>query len=509
MSARGLMVLGTSSHCGKSLLAAGLCRALHRAGIRVAPFKAQNMSNNAAVTDEGGEIGRAQALQARACGLAPRHMMNPVLLKPTGQRTSQVVVNGRVAGVTSARDYHALARSLRHEATAAYDRLAAEFDVIVLEGAGSCAELNLDWDFVNLAMARHARADALLVGDIDRGGIFAQLIGTLSLLAPEDRALVRATIINKFRGDLELLDTARTIIESRTGIPLAGVLPYLDGLLLDEEDSLGIPSAIPPAPPICAIHGAGGTAWPPAAAPPGVAAIEIAVLRLPSISNFTDLTVLLREPDVRLRFVDPRRGDPIETADVVILPGSKNTIADLMLLRETGYDARLSARAEAGAEIVGLCGGMQMLGTMLCDAQGIEHRGETPGLGLLRIRTTWAPEKMLAIVRGRHNTLESGFVGYEIHCGRTESEGEAALLETEDGRPIGWGRERIWGTYVHGLFDEPELRHAWLRRLRLRKGLLPEIARTPYSVERELDRLADAIAEALTLPGEWNEWIRQ
>jgi adenosylcobyric acid synthase len=490
MSARGLMVLGTSSHCGKSLLTAGLCRALHRAGIRVAPFKAQNMSNNAAVTDEGGEIGRAQALQARACGLAPRHLMNPVLLKPTGQRTSQVVVNGRVAGVTSARDYHELARSLRHEATAAYDRLAAEFDVIVLEGAGSCAELNLDWDFVNLPMARHARADALLVGDIDRGGIFAQLIGTLSLLAPEDRALVRATIINKFRGDLELLDSARTIIESRTGIPLAGVLPFLDGLLLDEEDSLGIPTAISPA-------------------PPGVAAIEIAVLRLPSISNFTDLTVLLREPDVRLRFVDPRRGESIETADVVILPGSKNTIADLMLLRETGYDARLAARAEAGAEIVGLCGGMQMLGTMLSDAQGIEHCGETPGLGLLRLRTTWAPEKMLAIVRGRHDALESDFVGYEIHCGRTESEGEATLLETEDGRAIGWGRERIWGTYVHGLFDEPELRHAWLRRLRVRKGLLPEIARTPYSVERELDRLTDAIAEALTLPGDWNEWIRR
>jgi adenosylcobyric acid synthase len=478
------MVLGTSSHAGKSLIAAGLCRALHRNGINVAPFKAQNMSNNAAVTSDGGEIGRAQALQARACGLAPHTDMNPVLLKPTGRRTSQVVVRGRIRTTVEAADYHRLAPQLWDEVSACYDRLAAAHDVIVLEGAGSCAEPNLEWDFVNLKMARHAEADCLLVGDIERGGVFAQLLGTLDLLAPEDRALIRALVVNKFRGDPSLFDSGRGLLEARAGIPVAGILPFLDGLILDEEDSLGIPQA--------------------STSSRTVDAIEIAILKLPSISNFTDFTVLMREPDVFVRYVDAERRDPIGEPDVIVIPGSKNTLADLARLREASYDAPILEAARAGVEIVGICGGLQMMGLSLRDPRTVESGGAADGLGLLPIRTEWAPEKITRIVSGTHVGLGAAFTGYEIHCGRTESDGGAELLRSNEGNTLGYGTERVWGTYVHGIFDDTSLRHAWLRRLRARKGLTPEILRTPYSVERELDRVADAICQCLNLPEEWS-----
>jgi adenosylcobyric acid synthase len=482
-----IMVLGTSSHAGKSLLAAGLCRALHRSGIKVAPFKAQNMSNNAAVTSDGGEIGRAQALQARACGLAPHTDMNPVLLKPTGRRTSQVVVRGRVRTTTEAADYHTLAPELWDEVAACYDRLAETYDVIVLEGAGSCAELNLEWDFVNLKMARHAGAECLLVGDIERGGIFAQLLGTLDLLSPEDRSRIRATVINKFRGDPTLFDSGRAALENRSGIPVAGVLPFLDGIVLDEEDSLGI-TGLP-----ARANDADG--------------IEIAVVKLPSISNFTDFTVLLREPDVRIRYIDVDRRDPLGEPDVIVLPGSKNTIADLSLLRESGYEKRILDAARKGAEIVGLCGGMQMMGEILRDSMNVEAGGSADGLGLLPIRTEWEPEKITRLTTGTHAGLDAAFTGYEIHCGRTENNGGEILVRSVEGAALGYGTERVWGTYVHGVFDSPLLRHAWLRRLRTRKGLTPEIPRTPYSIESELDRVADAIQEHLRLPGKWGKMI--
>lgn len=479
--ARAIMLLGTASHVGKSLLAAGFCRALARQDTDVAPFKAQNMSNNAGVTADGGEIGRAQALQARAAGLEPHTDMNPVLLKPTGEKTSQVVVNGRVRTTVAAGDYHRLAPGLWDEAAAAYDRLAAAHEVVVLEGAGSCAEINLPWDFANLRMARHAGAACLLVGDIERGGVFAQILGTLDLLAPSDRACIRATVVNKFRGDVSLFDSARVLLEERSGLPVAGVLPLLDGLVLDEEDSLGVPQN-------GAEAGATGSA----------AEIDVAVLRLPRISNFTDFTVLGREPDVRIRFVDVARRESLGAPDVIVLAGSKNTIEDLSLLRRNGYEEAIRERHRAGAEVVGLCGGLQMMGERLADPGGVESGGRADGLCLLSLATYWEPEKVTRAVEGRHEGLDADFAGYEIHAGRTEGSAPI-LLRARDGRPVGYGTERAWGTYVHGVFDAESFRHAWLRRLRVRKGLPPDIARTPYSVEAELDRVADAIEANLRL----------
>lgn len=477
MTARAIMVLGTASHVGKSVLAAGLCRLLSRRGVKVAPFKAQNMSNNAAVAigphgEADGEIGRAQALQARACGIAPRVEMNPVLLKPTGDRSSQVVVLGRARGDASAAEYRDLAPRLAPEAFAAYDRLAGEFEAVVLEGAGSCAEINLPWDFTNFPAARHAGAECLLVGDIERGGIFAQIIGTLALLAPADRARVRAAVVNKFRGDAALFDGGRVMLEERAGVPVAGVIPYLPQLSLDEEDSLGVPRD------------------------PGPREIEIAVLRLPSISNFTDLAALGREPDVRVRYVDVARSEEIGRADAVILPGAKTTRADLALLVAAGYGERIRAAREAGAEIVGLCGGLQMLGRRLRDASGVESAGQSSGLGLLAIDTEWGPEKIARLARGRFEALGADFAGYEIHAGR--SRGEARVLMTDEaGRAVGWGDDRVWGAYIHGLFDEAPLRHAWLARLRARKGLAPVVVRSVRSVDRELDDLADGLGRWL------------
>lgn len=507
------MVLGTSSSAGKSLIAAGLCRCLFEAGVRVAPFKAQNMSNNAAVTEDGGEIGRAQALQARACGLAPHSDMNPVLLKPTGSRTSQVVVQGKVLTQCDAGRYHTLADELWPRVTASFDRLAKQYDVLVMEGAGSCAELNLAWDFTNLKMARYAEADCLLVGDIDRGGIFAQLIGTLALLSDVDRARFGGTIINKFRGNIRLLDEAVTILESRSGFPVLGVLPFLDDLHLDEEDSLDIPV------------GARSRSTLGRGAPEFANVIVVDVLRLPHISNFTDFTPLGLEPDVIVRYVDVLRSEPLDGADVVIIPGSKNTLEDLETLRRLGYVEQIREVTKKGAEIIGICGGLQMMGRRIEDPHGVESElGSARGMGLLPLDTELLAEKTTQQTSGIHAGLGVPFSGYEIHCGETGAPVSGAsgtavagtsaadgchsdsnfLMTDHAGRAVGFGSNKAWGTYVHGIFEADEFRHAWLRRCRIRKGLVPDdVTRQPYRPDQELNRVASLIRQHLCLPEPW------
>jgi adenosylcobyric acid synthase len=418
--AKAIFVGGTASHAGKSWMVTAICRYLHRRGARVAPFKAQNMSNNSYPCAGGGEIGRAQVVQAEACGLAPEPDMNPVLLKPTSNQGSQVVVNGRVWENLSARDYYEHHRYLREQALAAYERLAARFDYIVIEGAGSVAELNLrDRDFVNLAMARAADAPALLVADIDRGGVFASILGTLCVLPPEDRALIRAFAVNRFRGDAALFEPGVRMIESAGGKPCLGVFPMLEDARIQEED---------------------GVALEEAAADPGA---RIAVVRLPHISNFTDFRLLrcawIQWPDAR-------------EFDWIILPGTKNTIGDLEWLRARGLDRWIAARHRAGARVLGVCGGYQMLGESIEDPHGVEGPAgrAVPGLGMLPVRTTLERDK---VTRVTNATTPNGvtFTAYEIHMGRTERTAAAPDFLGADGCQ----RDGVFGTYLHGALENP------------------------------------------------------
>lgn len=483
MTTRAIAVLGTASHVGKTVIAAGICRLLARRGLRVAPFKAQNMSNNAAVAlgpDGEGEIARAQALQARAARVAPVVEMNPVLLKPCAERSAEVVVLGRARGRVEAAAWPTQARCLWPEVAAALDRLCASHDAVVIEGAGSCAEVNLPWEIANWPPVRAADADVILVADIDRGGVFAQVIGTLDLLAPEDRSRVAGVIVNRFRGEPALFGDGVRILEDRTGVPVLGVLPWLDGLGLDEEDSVGIPRR----------------------SAAGAAEIEIAVVATPRIANFTDLAPLGAEPDVGLVWIDVAAGDPLGAPDVVVLPGSKAVLDDLAALERGGYLEAIRRAAAHGAEVVGLCGGLEMLGTTIADPGGLEgSRRAGAGLGLLALETTLGAAKTTRRVTGRHLGLGAAFDGYEIHRG--VSAGEAPVVcRDEAGRPVGWGDDRVWGTYVHGIFDAAGLRRAWLDRLRARKGLSPIIDRGPArDPDAALDRLADALERHVRLPG--------
>ncbi len=516
-----LMVLGTSSHAGKTAVAAGLCRLLARRGIRVAPFKAQNMSNNSHVTPEGGEIGRAQALQARAAGVDSHTDMNPVLLKPSGGGECQVVLHGRPWAVRGAREYYDDKAFLGAEARRAYDRLASRFEAVVLEGAGSPAEINLaDGDFVNLAMAEHAGARCLLVADIDRGGVFASILGTLRLLQPRHRGLVAGVLINKFRGDPSLLDPGIRAIERLTGVPVLGVLPWLEDLGLEEEDSLGLPA--PGGDP----EAARGTA-PDASAP---ARLDVAVLGLPHIANFTDFAPLAGPP-FHLRYVtDPfRLGNP----DLLILPGSKAVRRDLAWLESAGLARAVRAAAARHVPVLGICGGYQMLGAWVRDPLGVEgDPGESAGLGLLPAETRMERGKELSRVSGRNLALPflpagTPVSGYEIHMGRTRiPDGASPALEiaVRNGSPVSIlsgsaaADRPVWGCYLHGLFDNPRAVAGLSAWLHARRGLdVPAAnppahdaapAETPGAADGRtdpLDRLADALDAfrilAALLPG--------
>ncbi len=491
-----LMVQGASSSVGKSWLATALCRIYARQGLRVAPFKAQNMSNNAAVCPDGGEIGRAQALQAQAAGVAPRVEMNPILLKPEGNRRSQVVVLGRPWGRLSAGAYHCRKGELWSVVTDALDRLRAEHDLVIAEGAGSPAELNLKpGDLVNMAVAHHADATVLLVGDIDRGGVFAQLLGTLWLLPPEEQRLVRALVVNKFRGDPALFVDGVRILEERGGRPVLGVVPYVPDLLLPREDGASLPEATAPAP---------------------AEMLVIGVIHLPRLANFDDVDPLRAEPDVQVRFV--ARPEELAQVDAILLPGSKHTAADLAWLEAQGLAEAIRERARAGVPVVGLCGGYQMLGRSIRDPLGVEtDRVEVPGLGLLPVETTFQAEKATYQVRAQIHrgapwlsSLEHTWVeGYEIHMGQTASPTPWLTIRSRNGQPVqvadGAMSEdgRIWGCYLHGIFANDGLRRAWLDAVRHWRAVPVHRVARPVSMEerlrQDLERWADTVEAALDM----------
>jgi adenosylcobyric acid synthase len=484
MTAATLMVQGTASGAGKTTLVAGLCRALRARGWAVAPFKPQNMALNSAVTADGGEIGRAQALQAQAAGLAPHTDMNPVLLKPTGETGAQVIVHGRAVGTLDARAYHARKPSLLGAVLASHARLAARYEAVIAEGAGSPAEINLrDGDIANMGFAEAADCPVILVADIERGGVFAHLVGTLALLSARERARIRGFVINRFRGDPDLLRGGLEWLERETGRPVLGVLPWLDALHLDAEDAIE-----PPAPP----------------APD--AQLRVLVPVLPRISNHTDFDPLRAHPQVALRYLGP--GEAWPGADLVILPGSKNVRDDLDFLRAQGWDGEIARHLRYGGRVLGICGGLQMLGTAVADPHGIEGApGKTAGLGWLELTTVLARRKVLRNVAGM--LLPGGEVvqGYEIHAGT--SSGPALgrpLVRLHDGRADGArsADDRVRGTYVHGILESP----AALGTL-LRWAGVADVAPLDYAALREasLARLGEACARHLDLL-RIEDWLR-
>ncbi len=486
MSLKGaLLVAGTTSDAGKSVLVAGLCRMLARRGVRVAPFKAQNMSNNSVVTLDGGEIGRAQAMQAAACGLEPSVRFNPVLLKPGSDRTSQLVVRGRAVAQVSARNYIEHRTALRAVVADELASLRAEFDVVICEGAGSPAEINLRaTDLANMGLATAALLPVIVVGDIDRGGVLAHLFGTVAVLSPEDQALVAGFVINKFRGDPALLEPGLDQLRALTGRPTYGVVPFADGLWMDAEDSLGTVADAPvgrPRPPI-------GSQW-----------LRVAAVRLPRISNTTDVEALACEPGVSVHWVtEPSR---LEDVDLVIIPGSKSTVSDLEWLRRTGLARAMSERAAAGRPVLGICGGYQMLGRTISDAveSGV---GVVEGLGLLDLDIEFAAEKVLEQASGR--ALHFGahaLSGYEIHHGRVVRNGDDALLTTSSGDREGSVRGSVVGTHWHGLLESDDFRRsflAWVAAKSGRGGFLVAPATSVAALrEQQLDLLADLVEDNL------------
>jgi adenosylcobyric acid synthase len=506
VTARAMMVLGTSSHVGKSLLTTALCRILAKQGHRVAPFKAQNMSLNSAATVEGIEIGRAQALQAEAAGVAPSVHMNPILLKPAGGMTSQVVVRGRIWGRLTASDYHRRrVEELMPAVSASYEALAAQYEVVILEGAGSPAEINLkQHDIVNMRMAELADASCLLVGDIDRGGVFASLLGTVELLEREEQNRIKGFVINKFRGDITLLSPGVRMMEDRLRKPCLGVIPYIDRLTLEEEDSLGLTHA----------DADRDAAW--LNCDPN-RPLRIAVIAFPSFSNFTDFDALRSEPSVALRFC--RNIAQLQQADVVILPGSKQTVDDLNWMRAEGLERAVIEHASAGL-VVGICGGMQMLGHLILDPGGIETAGCVKGLGLLPINTTMQPAKITTNGVGQLVTRSLfgqpiqnvALRGYEIHVGETSYLGKAppfARLNRLSGERAESEADgcitpdtRIFGTYLHGLFDEDGFRRAFIGAAREFYDLTPAHQFNNWKQRREesLNRLAAAVSQSLDMP---------
>jgi adenosylcobyric acid synthase len=475
------MLQGTGSDVGKSLLTAGLGRAFLRRGLKVRPFKPQNMSNNAAVTADGGEIGRAQALQARACGLAPSTDMNPVLLKPQSEVGAQVVVRGRVWGSVQAEAYQALKSDLLPAVMESFDRLAEGADLLLVEGAGSPAEVNLRaGDIANMGFAEAARVPVVLVGDIDRGGVIASIVGTHHLLPPEERALLAGVIINKFRGDLRLFDGGLAAIARETGLTSFGVVPYFaEAHRLPAEDALAVER-------------------PPEAK--ANARIRVAVPVFSRIANFDDLDPLMAEPDVEVAFVPRGRALPGD-ADLIVLPGSKATLADLAVIRSEGWDLDIRAHLRRGGWLLGLCGGFQMLGRRIADPDGIEGPpGAAEGFGLLDLETKLTGDKTLVEAAGVEIESGEAVEGYEMHVGETGGPALERPLLTLDGRPEGAVSEdgRVLGCYLHGLFAADGFRHAFLSRLKLRavSGLAYEA-----EVESTLDGLADHLETHLDLDG--------
>ena len=500
MSGRALMILGTASHVGKSLVTAGLGRIFSDDGICVAPFKAQNMSLNSAATPDGREIGRAQALQAEACRVTPCAEMNPVLIKPSSETGAQVMLLGKVWGQVTASDYHQRrVEDLFPAVLESYRTLAARHQLVLLEGAGSPAEINLrKHDIVNMRMAHAADAACVLVGDIDRGGVFAALFGTMELLESEDRARIRGFVINKFRGDVSLLRPGIDQMERRLGIPCAGVVPYLRDLGLEEEDSVAMENR-----PI-AKHSWHGAEEPTSPDRP----LRIGVIAVPHMANFTDFDALIAEPSVSLSFLrDPAEA---ELADVLILPGSKQTLDDLDSIRARGF-ARFIAAYEG--VLIGICGGFQMLGISIEDPEGVESAGVArtiPGFGKLPITTIMRGEKTVRRATGRTILWDSpAFSGYEIHMGETlydngavpfaEIVREGERQKTLDGAIASSGR--VWGTYVHGLFDSDSFRHSFVDIARRACGLAPARRHVCVAAERQarIDRWASHLRESLDL----------
>jgi adenosylcobyric acid synthase len=473
-----LLVAGTHSDAGKSVVTAGLCRWLHRQGVSVAPFKAQNMALNSVVARGGFEIGRAQAMQARAAGVASEVAMNPILIKPSGHRHSQVIVMGRPYADVNARSYQELKDELRPIVSAALADLRSRYDVVVCEGAGSPAEINLRAaDLTNMGLARAAGLPVVLVGDIDRGGVFASLLGTVAALEPEDQRHIAGFVINKFRGDDAILAPGLEQITGLTGRPVLGVLPFLEHLNLDAEDSLGIEA--------------------PRADLPGTGTLDVAVVRLRWMSNFTDLDALGREPGVRVRFT--RSPVDIARADLVVVPGTKATVEDLDRLRAEGLDQALKARAAAGDPILGLCGGYQLLGESITD--DVESgAGVVAGLGLLPVTTTFASDKVLRTVTGHSTFLDSAVGGYEIRHGRPAAHGGVALITESSGDPEGCATRGTLGTSWHGLLEHDDARRALLRWVAARRAIdfvpAPAVSFTAER-ERQLDVLGDLIEQHL------------
>ncbi len=486
--AKSIMIQGTMSNAGKSLLCAGLCRVFHQDGYKVAPFKSQNMALNSFITKEGLEMGRAQVVQAEAAGVEPDVRMNPILLKPTSDVGSQVIVRGQVLSTMPAREYFAYKHKLIPSILEAYDSLAAENDIIVLEGAGSPAEINLkQQDIVNMGMARMAGAPVLLAGDIDRGGVFASLYGTVALLEEEERQRIRGLIVNKFRGDVEILRPGLSMVENLTRVPVVGVVPYLS-VDIEEEDSLAarLDNETP-------------------------ALVDIAVIRLPRLSNFTDFAALERTQGVGVRYVS--RAAQLGEPDLIILPGTKNTMGDLRWLRESGLEGAILKKESQGVPILGICGGYQMLGQVLRDPLGVEEGGSLRGLGLLPIETDFLPQKTRTQTQGRITKAQGffaplegcAFQGYEIHMGETRHlSGDPAAALTGEGweKQDGASQGNVLGTYVHGILDGGELAQKLISLLFARKGLDPQqVEQMDYKVykEQQYDILADAIRRSLDM----------
>ena len=499
-----IMLMGTSSHVGKSILATALCRIFYQAGRRVVPFKAQNMALNSYVTKDGGEMGRAQVAQAEAAGLAPMVDMNPVLLKPTGNSCSQVIVDGKPIGNMSAREYHkGKSVQLFGHVTAALTRLQQQFDTIVIEGAGSPAEINLkEDDIVNMRVAKYLQAPVLLIADIDRGGSLAALVGTLELLDEEERALVKGLVINKFRGDVTLMTPAVDFLEQKTGKPVLGIVPYLEHLGIDDEDSVSLEEKE---------HEAERQKQ--------TKELRLAVVETPKISNFTDFDALADEPDAEVLYVRDAEELLAAAPDVILLPGSKNTTEDLLHVRESGLAQAIRQLVDGGTPLVGICGGYQMLGKEIADPHHTESSHDVvKGLGYLPMKTVFAEEKRTVQVAADCPGMEfydgvlmgKGLSGYEIHMGRTEftapvrhpfhltRQGENAVniwdgALSEDGR--------VFGTYLHGVFDHDGFRRQFLNVLRLHKGLrpLPVQRNRHLEKERAYDRLAETVRKSLDM----------
>ncbi len=513
------MIQGTGSGAGKSAIVAGLCRIFRDMGIKVAPFKSQNMALNSFITKEGGEIGRAQAFQAEAAGLEPCNDMNPVLLKATGEAGCQVILNGKVHATMKAHEYYAIKDKVWQEITAAYDRLSKEYDLIVIEGAGSPAEINLqEEEVVNMRVARYADAPVILVGDIDRGGVFAQFYGTVELLkdsvaawhdmsVQSDADYIKAFIVNKFRGDINILRPGLRMIEDKTGKPVIGTLYYQNHMGLDEEDGLSIEKF--------SRFGQSGHKD-----------LKIVVLRLKYISNFTDFAPFIYEPDVEIRY--SLWEEDISSADLIIIPGSKNTVSDLLLLRESGIEDCVKAAVRKGTALIGVCGGYQMIGNKIFDPDSVESSmREVEGMGFLDTVTTFDRTKTTCQVEAESvQSLESGvkgdkniLKGYEIHMGNTtgdigmfrmrrySSNGEickgkmTSPLRTTNIIPDGSANDNVWGTYIHGIFDNDEFRTLVINSLREKKGLPPRDVEVNYQATREeaINRWADILKNSVDI----------